>query len=56
MRMSELIYFSANSHYYCFALIFGNDIIGPGPVMVLSRNRVETKQKMKLSVTAFYFY
>lgn len=54
--MSELIYFSASSHYYCFALIFGNDIIGPGPVMVLSRNRVETKQKIKLSVTAFYFY
>ena len=46
MGMSELIYFSANSHYYRFALVLGNDIIFPVPVMILSRNRGnQTKNK-----------
>lgn len=57
MGMSELIFFPANSHYYSFALIFGNYIISPVPVMVLSRTGMENKQKLtKLFVIAVYFY
>ena len=56
MGMSELIYFSANSHYYHFALVFGNNIIGPVPVMVLSRNRVDAKEQNKMClVISFEF-
>lgn len=52
----SLFFFPANSHYYSFALIFGNYIISPVPVMVLSRNGMENKQKLKLFVIAVYFY